>query len=626
MKSMMTGLLLSLGSVFAQGETILLGEKFTAAETAPFTSYLYSTSTEPETVRASNSWARLDHPVLTERMAGDAVWLRLKLMNSDAKAIRLILAAGEPRTDSIRFFLFRAGRRVESQHMGDMLRTAIAPRYFAPFFAFSLGAHEEAEVFVRLSNCVDIAADFTLYRAEAFSEAAGFSYLWQGIFFGALLVLTLYYSAIYLSLRLREVSSYLFYLLAVAAHFLSRTGLIYQAAGYTAPELLNLVATPLPAAIYASGIRFTRVFTQMHTLPRVDLVFRIFQYLCLVPIPVVLFSRPLSRVLCDWISIALGPGLLIGSMLLITKLPRAKYFVVGWSLPIAVATAENFGLDSSYFMRNVLLQGALLLEFVFFSAFVNRDISGIERDRAVQRARLEQVESDLDQARRIHATLLPAGQPDSENIQAEVVYRPMSKLGGDYYDWLKLPDGRVAVLLADVAGHGLPAALDAAVVRIAFQMAAETASSAGGILTSMNTRLISRGSDSYVSAICAVIDPDSKNIEVSLAGHPPLSIVSGSDVRQLGEPAPLLGLSLATAYKSSRAELKTQDILVLCTDGVYEIPEASDTDDLALLDRVLREYSGLPIGQFAVAVVDHFTALRKSAQPDDTTLIALQVH
>ena len=138
---------------------------------------------------------------------------------------------------------------------------------------------------------------------------------------------------------------------------------------------MNVVATPLPALIYATGIRFARAFLELRQTSWPDRILRTAQYVALIPVPVAFYSRTLSRELCDWLTLILGPGLLVFVWGIRSQIPKAPLFLLGWCWPIVASLLQYTGGDSSYMMRNVLLQTSMLIEFIFFAIFVGRDIS-----------------------------------------------------------------------------------------------------------------------------------------------------------------------------------------------------------------------------------------------------------
>jgi serine phosphatase RsbU (regulator of sigma subunit) len=598
---------------------------FVSADATLQMDYLFSTEDHFTSVAASRGWAPVRAPVLQERAPGDRVWLRLRLRNQSGKFLRLVLAGGEARTDKVRFFLTEFGKVTLDSHAGDIVNLGTRPAYLAAHFSFDLAAGSEAAVFLWVENPVDIAADFTLMRADAFAEWGGFNYLLQGIFFGALTALFFYYGAIYFSLRSQAVGAYLWYLLATGIFFAARTGFLYQAFAFPYGRLMNILITPLPAVIYATGIRFMRVFLDLDRSSFSDRLLRCIQFCSLLPVPVAFFSRAYSREICDWLTLILGPGLLVFAWAIRAQAPKARLFLLAWCWPIFASLLQYTGNDSSYLMRNVMLQASILIEFVFFAVFVGGDINRLNHERNTQRIKLLVLQEDLEEARRVHEQLLPGTAPKMPGLEIRQVYRPMSELGGDYYDWFKLSDSKIVILVADVTGHGLPAALDAAVVHIAFQTAVVEADTSDQILTAMNQRMLAQSIDRCVSAVCAVYDTALQTIEVSLAGHPQAIVTSAGKAICLGDFAPLLGFSNESTYTAAYLKLQEGDRLFLCTDGAYENPDSESVDDHAEFAELLATKTDFPLEIALIDTIKYFDRLRQNRSFDDVTLLGAQV-
>jgi|JI10StandDraft_1071094.scaffolds.fasta_scaffold34226_3 serine phosphatase RsbU (regulator of sigma subunit) len=613
------------GHVSGTAGVLRLTEHFVSTDTTPYIEYLYSADPFATISRQSAGWAPLQSVVLHERKHGDRIWLRMQVANDSGAPVRLAMVAGEARTDTVLFYQAAAGQLVQHQSGGDLSKRTSMPVYLAPHFAFTVEPRTQSHIFLAVENPVDLAVDFHLLRADVFAEHGGFQYLLQGVFFGALAVLILYYGVIYLSQRTPILAAYFWYLLATAVFFAARTGLLFQGIAFAHASLMNLLVTPLPGILFAAGIRLARVFLKLARGSVHDRILMVAQYVALLPIPVAFCSRAISREICDWLTLILGPGLLVFAWLIRRQVPDAGLFLLGWCWPILASLLQYTGIDTSYLMRNVLLQTSVLMEFVFFSIFVGRDLSRLERERTQQRVHLQMLQEDLEQARRVHETLLPSGAPDVAGLEVRQVYRPMSELGGDYYDWVKLSDTKLVMFVADVTGHGLPAALDAAVVHIAFQSAVVETATAAAILTVMNQRLIAQGIDRCVSAVCAIYDTEHRLLEVSLAGHPQAIVVSGGRPICIGEHAPLLGFSPNTAYSSERMLLAEGDRLFLCTDGAYENPDSQVADDFADFASRLASLSGAPLQATINAAIDYFDKLRRHRSSDDITLLGAQV-
>jgi serine phosphatase RsbU (regulator of sigma subunit) len=182
-------------------------------------------------------------------------------------------------------------------------------------------------------------------------------------------------------------------------------------------------------------------------------------------------------------------------------------------------------------------------------------------------------------------------------------------VAGDFYDFVDR-DGGLGVVVADVAGHGVPAALIASMVKIAFASQADHADDPARILTEMNHALCGRMRREFVTAAYVWIDPSGGAVLVAGAGHPhPLLLRPGHGApREVGHNGVLLGRFADAEYGAQRVEVAAGDRLVLFTDAVYEtrsadgepfgeerlhafLAEHAALDADALLDALLRRVS-----------------------------------
>jgi sigma-B regulation protein RsbU (phosphoserine phosphatase) len=134
-----------------------------------------------------------------------------------------------------------------------------------------------------------------------------------------------------------------------------------------------------------------------------------------------------------------------------------------------------------------------------------------------------------------------------------VRYVPLAAVAGDFYDVAVLADGGVVVLVADVSGHGVPAALIASMVKVAFGAGLRETADPGAILRAMNTTLCGMFERSYVTAACIVIWPDGGSLTYALAGHPPPLLLPERDGRVvvLDERGLFLGFTPSATYTTS---------------------------------------------------------------------------
>lgn len=243
-----------------------------------------------------------------------------------------------------------------------------------------------------------------------------------------------------------------------------------------------------------------------------------------------------------------------------------------------------------------------------------------ERDRALQdQMRLA--------GRLLERALLPQQPPSGANVDWAIRYAPLDSLGGDYYDFVNMPDGSVGVLVADAAGHSVAAAMVAVMARIAFAEAVRDAARPAEVLSRMNDRLTGLTEDRFVTAFFAQIDRSSRKLVCANAGHPrPLHFHSRdrrcSGIGLAGLP---LGISEEATYEESVVEISPGDRLVLYTDGVIECKNADGENfGSRRLGETITASAGLDAGGLLRRIDGAIDAHRGPVVPDDdfTILIA----
>ena len=200
---------------------------------------------------------------------------------------------------------------------------------------------------------------------------------------------------------------------------------------------------------------------------------------------------------------------------------------------------------------------------------------GFALGRSVFRAETELVgmQRELEQARQIQTSLLPRGVPTRAGLDVAVRYVPMTAVAGDFYDFVQIGPSSVGILVADVMGHGIPAALVASMVKLAFSVQAAHAHDPARVLASMNQILCGQLDRSYVTAVYAVVDTGQQTITLANAGHPPPMFQRRGEAATSvdGDHGLLLGFLPDATYTNIRLEpLGAGDRILLYSDGVLE--------------------------------------------------------
>ncbi|MFQ5350645.1 MAG: PP2C family protein-serine/threonine phosphatase, partial [Thermoanaerobaculia bacterium] len=184
-------------------------------------------------------------------------------------------------------------------------------------------------------------------------------------------------------------------------------------------------------------------------------------------------------------------------------------------------------------------------------------------------------------------------------------YRSANTVGGDYYEFLPLPDGRVALAVGDASGHGIAAAMLMAISNATLRLAVDTDPSPLAVAEMMNRALVGTGGPrAFLTLFYALLEPAGGRFEYVCAGHPfPLLRRGGGEVVKLGSGAFPLGLRSRLELASAGNEMRPGDLLLLYTDG---IPEALDEQGEAFgFDRL---QSSLQTGGSAQEVHDRIVA------------------
>jgi len=183
----------------------------------------------------------------------------------------------------------------------------------------------------------------------------------------------------------------------------------------------------------------------------------------------------------------------------------------------------------------------------------------------------ERLQSELEAARTVQNVLIPNEFPVIPGFQLEAVYKPASQVGGDFFQVIGVPNGSALVVVGDVSGKGMPAAMTVSLLVGTFRTLAHYSRSPGEILRAMNLRMLGRTNGGFTTCIVLCIDPDG-TVTGANAGH--LQPYLGDRELELSSDLPL-GLHRESKYTESKFRLKPGDQLTLVTDGVPEARNAA---------------------------------------------------
>ena len=272
------------------------------------------------------------------------------------------------------------------------------------------------------------------------------------------------------------------------------------------------------------------------------------------------------------------------------------------------------------------------LEFIGFLVFVGC-LGYISAHRIfANEERLLAIGKELEIARRIQSSILPQSVPILAGLELAARYVPMSAVAGDFYDFLVMDEKRIGVLVADVTGHGIPAALIASMLKVAFAGQAPHADDPARVLTGLNVALCGKFEEHFVTAAYLFVDLENGLLCYSAAGHPPLMLSSPTDgkVREIEENGLMLGLFPEAAYTSVEIRITPGDRYLLYTDGIFEASNAAQEEfGKSRCKEFLQSRRNIPPARFAddlLNTIATFSGLSSGrAQEDDITMLVLDI-
>jgi sigma-B regulation protein RsbU (phosphoserine phosphatase) len=236
---------------------------------------------------------------------------------------------------------------------------------------------------------------------------------------------------------------------------------------------------------------------------------------------------------------------------------------------------------------------------------------------------------DLEVAAQVQQNLLPKAAPKFKNLDLAGRCVASQSVGGDYYEFLEFSDSRVGVVIADVAGKGIGAALLSTALQARILILAEEMQSLGQFMTRLNASTCKKiAEDRFITLFFGLIDTDRHELVYCSAGHtPPLLARADDTVERLAAGGIVLGLIPDVVYEQTVVKVSPGDVLLLYTDGVTECLSVNDEEfgeeRLALALREHRQESAAGIVDAVMRAVNDWR--HNLEQSDDITMVAAKI-
>jgi serine phosphatase RsbU (regulator of sigma subunit) len=245
--------------------------------------------------------------------------------------------------------------------------------------------------------------------------------------------------------------------------------------------------------------------------------------------------------------------------------------------------------------------------------------------------RFYEYRQNLELARNIQRSSLPKSVPVIERLHIAAKYIPMHRVGGDFYGFHVVDSRRLGVLLSDVSGHGVPAAMVSSMIKLSFDLARGQAHNPPGLLGALNTMLIDNIEKNFITACYCYLDLESMKMYVGNAGHPSLYLWKNSGERlvEIRPRGMFLGRFDEIYCVTEEAELERGDKIVIYTDGITEaVNRRGDIFGDESLESFIRQWHRLPAGDFITRLLDHvrdWSGRGPESFDDDLTIIVIDV-
>jgi sigma-B regulation protein RsbU (phosphoserine phosphatase) len=265
----------------------------------------------------------------------------------------------------------------------------------------------------------------------------------------------------------------------------------------------------------------------------------------------------------------------------------------------------------------------------FFAFLASLGYVAMQRVYSGER-RLQSIENELAIARQLQFAILPTITPEVRNLRIAAVYEPMTAVAGDFYEYLPVDDYRAGFLVADVSGHGVPAALIASMIKVAVQSVAAFANDPSELLRRLRDILSAQLQGQFVSAAYLWIDTERRMARYSAAGHPPLLCWCApcSKLARVESNGSLFGSPLEVDFPVREIPFASGDRLLLYTDGLSE-PENAAGEPFSehRLEQILGQNQSRSAAELSLLLLNEVRAWPppSTQQQDDITFLIIDV-
>ncbi len=386
---------------------------------------------------------------------------------------------------------------------------------------------------------------------------------------------------IFISLKDKSYLYYVLHLMFLLLYTMAISS--YLDSFVSVPVHLSYAIRTFSFLVVIFAFLFTSSFLNLKTEhPRLHKLFEILPagYFTIIVLLMILFPLHISYM------IGSGLGVISYATILITGIycwkngqNQARYFTFAWI--ILVFALILYMLANANIIENspsitLLVVFGRIIEMLLLSFALSGRINTMRKQHDV----LIGLQKELEVARQIQEKILPDKLPDIPQLEFAVFYRPMQKIGGDFYDFHLNSENNIGILISDVTGHGVPAALVAAMIKIIFADQKSSSEDPGLLLYNMNNAMLNKVKQTFATTAYIYFDFKQNKILYSSAGHPGLLIINKQDasIEVIQPKGKILGFMPNVEYKIQSLDLKSGNRIIMYTDGFLECRNKQDEE------------------------------------------------
>jgi sigma-B regulation protein RsbU (phosphoserine phosphatase) len=277
-----------------------------------------------------------------------------------------------------------------------------------------------------------------------------------------------------------------------------------------------------------------------------------------------------------------------------------------------------------------LVPGERAASRIHAAVFDARDRRAYERELLREKQRAEDSERRARLlAQTLQESLIPPTPPRIPSLDVSAVYRPAGRgdeVGGDFYDVFQVPGGAWAVVLGDVTGKGVGAAVVTALARYTIRAAVMRSSRPRDVLATLNGALLRGQEERPVTAVYATVAPEDVVVTIAAGGHPLPLLIRDARARPVGRPGMMLGVADDPPLPEERLQMRAGEAIVFYTDGITEARRGRDEwfGEERLVD-VVSDLQGRAAAEIASTLVEQVVEFQRGDPRDDIAVVVLAV-